>query len=178
MDCGDKMLLFIVVSSFFCEKVTSSCSRWIDLEIIFLAADVWRLAAELRRRELDRPAGARKWGQWETAQFCGKFHISIKKNSFPSFLHLRQAWTCGRATLCLWGLSGMTPRLEHYSPGAVWHNTCFINFLFEYPSLTVALNIKHFQHAGRWSKRKHLFLLRVFAAFENTSEVKVRNVCL
>ena len=58
MDCGDKMLLFIgkVVSSFFCEKVTSSCSRWIDLEIIFLAADVWRLAAELRRRELDGPA--------------------------------------------------------------------------------------------------------------------------
>ena len=56
MDCGDKMLLFIgkVVSSFFCEKVISSCSRWI--EIIFLAADVWRLAAELRRRELDGPA--------------------------------------------------------------------------------------------------------------------------
>ena len=56
MDCGDKMLLFIgkVVSSFFCEKVISSCSRWI--EIIFLAADVWRLAAKLRRRELDGPA--------------------------------------------------------------------------------------------------------------------------
>ena len=77
MDCGDKMLLFIgkVVSSFFCEKVTSSCSRWIDLEIIFLAADVWRLAAELRRRELDGPARAGKRGQRETAQFCGLFHI-------------------------------------------------------------------------------------------------------
>ena len=69
------MLLFIVVSSFFCEKVTSSCSRWIDLEIIFLAADVWRLAAELRRRELDGPARAGKRGQRETAQFCGLFHI-------------------------------------------------------------------------------------------------------
>ena len=108
--------------------------------------------------------------------------FTFHQNYFCHFLFLRQAWTCGRATLCLWGLSGMTPRLEHYSPGAVWQKTCFINFLFEYPLLTVALNIKHFQHAGRWSKRKHLFLLRVFAAFENTSEVKVRkpltkNVC-
>ena len=83
MDCGDKMLLFIgkVVSSFFCEKVTSSCSRWIDLEIIFLAADVWRLAAELRRRELDGPAWAGKRGQRETAQFCGEFRI-FKETTF------------------------------------------------------------------------------------------------
>ena len=59
MDCGDKMLLFIgkVVSSFFCEKVISFYLILVGLiKILILAADVWRLAAELRRRELDGPA--------------------------------------------------------------------------------------------------------------------------
>ena len=94
MDCGDKMILFIgkVVSSFFCEKVISSYSRWIDSEKTFLAADVRRLAAELRRRELDGPAGAGERGQRETAQFCGEFHI-FKKDFFFNFCFLRQAST-------------------------------------------------------------------------------------
>ena len=34
--------------------------------------------------------------------------------------------------------------------------------------------MQYFQPTSRWSKREHLFLLRVFAAFENTSEVKGR----
>ena len=62
MDCGDKMILFIgkVVSSFFCEKVTLSYCRWIDSKVTLFVADVWRIPAELRRRELDRPARAGK----------------------------------------------------------------------------------------------------------------------
>ena len=62
MDCGDKMILFIgkVVSSFFCEKVIHEFFLIMFLFglmlLILLAVDVWRLTAELHRRELNRPA--------------------------------------------------------------------------------------------------------------------------
>ena len=38
---------------------------------------------------------------------------------FNPITPFRQAWIFERVTLCQWGLSEMTPSLEHYSPGAL-----------------------------------------------------------
>ena len=59
--------------------------------------------------------------------FVVSFKIFNKKtNVLTLFSVLRRAWICGRVTLCLWGLSGTTPRLEHCLQGTFQWNTSFI----------------------------------------------------
>ena len=67
----------------------SSVRRWtqdVSFKVVFVstrffAPDVWGLTAELHRREPDRPAWTRQWGQRETSKFCGQF-LNLFGSSF------------------------------------------------------------------------------------------------